>query len=48
MMPRAAKRILLCGLFSLLAACDNPAPTTQRPLLTIEGKTMGTFYSVKN
>ncbi|MFJ5371109.1 FAD:protein FMN transferase ApbE [Pectobacterium versatile] len=47
MMPLAAKRLLLCGLFTLLTACDNPTPTTQRPLLTIEGKTMGTFYSVK-
>ncbi|GKW24208.1 FAD:protein FMN transferase [Pectobacterium carotovorum subsp. carotovorum] len=47
MKPLAAKRLLLCGLFSLLTACDNPTPTAERPLLTIEGKTMGTFYSVK-
>ncbi|MEH2921385.1 FAD:protein FMN transferase ApbE [Samsonia erythrinae] len=40
------KRLLFWGLFSLLTACDNTTPT-QRPLLTIEGKTMGTFYSVK-
>ncbi|MEH0876223.1 FAD:protein FMN transferase ApbE [Pectobacterium cacticida] len=47
MKPLVAKRLLLCSLFSLLTACDNPSPTAQRPLLTIEGKTMGTFYSVK-
>ncbi|MEE3650311.1 MULTISPECIES: FAD:protein FMN transferase ApbE [unclassified Brenneria] len=41
------KGLILGGLLSLLTACDNAPQTTSRPLLTIEGKTMGTFYSVK-
>nr|WP_113866310.1 FAD:protein FMN transferase ApbE [Brenneria salicis]NMN91937.1 thiamine biosynthesis lipoprotein [Brenneria salicis ATCC 15712 = DSM 30166]RBP62842.1 thiamine biosynthesis lipoprotein [Brenneria salicis ATCC 15712 = DSM 30166]RLM30715.1 FAD:protein FMN transferase ApbE [Brenneria salicis ATCC 15712 = DSM 30166] len=40
----AVKGLILGCLLSLLTACDNASP---RPLLTIEGKTMGTFYSVK-
>ncbi|PWC14151.1 FAD:protein FMN transferase ApbE [Brenneria roseae subsp. americana] len=43
----AIKGLILGCLFSLLTACDNATHTPPRPLLTIEGKTMGTFYSVK-
>lgn len=43
----AVKGLILGCLFSLLTACDNATQTSPRPLLTIEGKTMGTFYSVK-
>ncbi|MFE8049430.1 FAD:protein FMN transferase ApbE [Brenneria goodwinii] len=46
-MANLAKGLLLGFLFSLLAGCDNAPHTDLRPLLTIEGKTMGTFYSVK-
>ncbi|QTF08761.1 FAD:protein FMN transferase ApbE [Brenneria izadpanahii] len=46
-MANLARGLLLGFLLSLLAGCDNPPHTDLRPLLTIEGKTMGTFYSVK-
>ncbi|WON75704.1 FAD:protein FMN transferase ApbE [Serratia sp. UGAL515B_01] len=39
-----AKRLLLMTAFFLLTACNEPET---RPQLDIEGKTMGTFYSVK-
>ncbi|CAI0702561.1 MULTISPECIES: FAD:protein FMN transferase ApbE [Serratia] len=38
-----AKGLLLSALFSLLAACNDP----QSRQIDIDGKTMGTFYSVK-
>ncbi|RLM27049.1 FAD:protein FMN transferase ApbE [Brenneria alni] len=46
-MTNLARGLLLSGLFCLLTACDNTPHADSRPLLTIEGKTMGTFYSVK-
>jgi len=39
-----ARGLLLSAILGLLAACNDPQP---RPQLDIEGKTMGTFYSVK-
>ncbi|EOM2810653.1 FAD:protein FMN transferase, partial [Serratia marcescens] len=39
-----AKGALLSALCALLAACDDAA---SRPQIDIDGKTMGTFYSVK-
>lgn len=39
-----AKGALLSALCALLAACDD---TSSRPQIDIDGKTMGTFYSVK-
>lgn len=39
-----AKRLLLSAALTLLAACND---STIRPQIDIEGKTMGTFYSVK-
>ncbi|OMQ24771.1 FAD:protein FMN transferase ApbE [Serratia oryzae] len=39
-----AKRLLLAAALTLLVACND---TTTRPQIDIEGKTMGTFYSVK-
>ncbi|MFC3395313.1 FAD:protein FMN transferase ApbE [Brenneria rubrifaciens] len=48
MLNLAIKGLILGCLFSLLTACDNAShQTSTRPLLTLEGKTMGTFYSVK-
>ncbi|WP_145599781.1 FAD:protein FMN transferase ApbE [Yersinia frederiksenii] len=44
MAPRFAQGLLLSALFSLLTACHD-AETRQQ--IDIEGKTMGTFYSVK-
>ncbi|MCL2898517.1 FAD:protein FMN transferase ApbE [Brenneria tiliae] len=47
-MTTLARGLLLGCLLCLLAACDSaPHAAAPRPLLTIEGKTMGTFYSVK-
>ncbi|WP_409307044.1 FAD:protein FMN transferase ApbE [Pectobacterium sp. B1J-3] len=43
----ATKGFILGCLIGLLTACDNSPPSSPRPLLTIEGKTMGTYYSVK-
>lgn len=39
-----AKRLLLSAALMLLAACND---ANTRPQIDIEGKTMGTFYSVK-
>ena len=39
-----AKGLLLSVTIGLLAACNDP---DTRPQIDIEGKTMGTFYSVK-
>ncbi|MFZ1874170.1 MAG: FAD:protein FMN transferase, partial [Chania sp.] len=39
-----AKRLLLTAVLTLLAACND---TETRPQIDLEGKTMGTFYSVK-
>lgn len=36
---------MLSALCALLAACDNAS--SSRPQIDIDGKTMGTFYSVK-
>ena len=38
-----AKRLLLSAALMLLAACND---ANTRPQIDIEGKTMGTFYSV--
>ncbi|EHD21081.1 MULTISPECIES: FAD:protein FMN transferase ApbE [Brenneria] len=48
-MTNLARGLLLVGcVLCLLTACDSaPQVAAPRPLLTIEGKTMGTFYSVK-
>ncbi|WP_448622885.1 FAD:protein FMN transferase ApbE [Dickeya fangzhongdai] len=44
----ALKSILFLAVFSVLSACKPGAPAdSSRPFTTFEGKTMGTFYSVK-
>ncbi|KFK93316.1 MULTISPECIES: FAD:protein FMN transferase ApbE [unclassified Serratia (in: enterobacteria)] len=44
MIHALAKKLLLTAALTLLVACDDSAT---RPQIDIEGKTMGTFYSVK-
>ncbi|MDX5627424.1 MULTISPECIES: FAD:protein FMN transferase ApbE [unclassified Brenneria] len=46
-MANLARGLIVGLLFSLLTGCDNAPHTDLRPLMAIEGKTMGTFYSVK-
>ncbi|MEC5341180.1 FAD:protein FMN transferase ApbE [Brenneria populi] len=46
-MATFARGLIFAFLFSQLAGCDDASHTASRPLMTIEGKTMGTFYSVK-
>ncbi|WP_226051257.1 FAD:protein FMN transferase ApbE [Dickeya chrysanthemi] len=44
----ALKSVLFLGLISVLSACKQEAVVdAARPFTTFEGKTMGTFYSVK-
>ena len=44
MIHALAKKLLLTAALTLLVACND---TATRPQIDIEGKTMGTFYSVK-
>ncbi|MCG8710085.1 FAD:protein FMN transferase ApbE [Brenneria sp. 4F2] len=46
-MANLARGLILGLLTSLIAGCDNAPQTNHLPLMSIEGKTMGTFYSVK-